>query len=79
MNGSGVEAQTVSIGLLLVRVVFGLVMAAHGAQKLLGWFGGYGIKATGGMFESIGFRPGAAFMCRALTRTRLNSKLSRML
>jgi putative oxidoreductase len=48
-------------GLLLIRLVFGLVMAAHGAQKLFGWFGGYGIAGTGGFFESLGFRPGKLF------------------
>ena len=61
MNGSGVEVQTVSIGLLLVRVVFGLVMAAHGAQKLLGWFGGYGLTQTGEFFVQLGFWQGRAF------------------
>jgi putative oxidoreductase len=45
-------------GLLIARLVFGTVMAAHGAQKLFGWFGGYGIAGTGGFFESVGFRPG---------------------
>jgi putative oxidoreductase len=45
-------------GLLIVRLVFGLMMAAHGAQKLFGWFGGYGIAATGSFFETVGFRPG---------------------
>ena len=45
-------------GLLIVRLVFGLLMAAHGAQKLFGWFGGHGLKATAGFFENIGFRPG---------------------
>jgi putative oxidoreductase len=45
-------------GLLIARLVFGTVMAAHGAQKLFGWFGGYGIAGTGGYFESVGFRPG---------------------
>jgi putative oxidoreductase len=50
-----------SQGLLLARLVFGLVMAAHGSQKLFGWFGGYGISGTGGFFETIGFRPGKFF------------------
>lgn len=47
-----------SIGLLVIRLVFGLTFAAHGAQKLFGWFGGHGIEATGGYFESIGIKPG---------------------
>ena len=38
-------------GLLILRAVVGLVMAAHGSQKLFGWFGGYGIAGTGGNFE----------------------------
>jgi len=45
-------------GLLIVRLVFGLMMGAHGAQKLFGWFGGYGLTATAGFFETVGFRPG---------------------
>ena len=45
-------------GLLIVRLVFGLMMAAHGAQKLFGWFGGHGLAATAGFFDSVGFRPG---------------------
>jgi putative oxidoreductase len=51
--------------ILIIRLFFGLAMAAHGTQKLMGWFGGYGIKATGGMFESLGFRPGTAFAIMA--------------
>ena len=51
-------------GLLIARLVFGLLMAAHGAQKLFGWFGGYGLAAVGGMFESLGFRPGRLFATR---------------
>src|SRR3982751_6395348 len=54
-----------NLGLLLIRVVFGLVMAAHGSQKLFGWFGGYGLRGTGSFFEQIGFRPGTAFAAAA--------------
>jgi putative oxidoreductase len=46
---------------LLVRIAFGTLMAAHGAQKLFGWFGGYGLNGTGQFFEGLGFRPGRAF------------------
>src|SRR5436309_15016709 len=52
-------------GLLVARVVFGLVIAAHGSQKLFGWFGGYGLAGTGGFFESLGFRPGRFFAALA--------------
>ncbi len=33
-------------------------MVAHGSQKLFGWFGGAGVKGTGGFFHSVGYRPG---------------------
>jgi putative oxidoreductase len=52
-------------GLLVVRLVFGALMAAHGAQKLFGWFGGYGLTGTGGFFEGLGFRPGRLFAAAA--------------
>lgn len=52
-------------GLLLARVVLGSLMAAHGAQKLFGWLGGYGIAGTGGFFESLGFKPGRLFAAAA--------------
>ncbi len=45
-------------GALLLRVPVGLILAAHGAQKLFGWFGGYGLEATGQWMASIGLAPG---------------------
>jgi putative oxidoreductase len=47
-----------AIGLLILRTVVGLTLAAHGAQKLFGWFGGYGLAGTGAFFEKLGFIPG---------------------
>ncbi|KAA1191956.1 DoxX family protein [Pseudohalioglobus sediminis] len=46
------------IGGLVLRVPLGVVLAAHGAQKLFGWFGGYGLEGTAGWMESVGFAPG---------------------
>src|SRR5881628_2018651 len=51
--------------LLIGRLFFGLGIAAHGAQKLFGWFGGYGLAGTGGFFEQLGFRPGRVFAALA--------------
>jgi putative oxidoreductase len=48
----------INLGLLIGRIVVGLAMSAHGAQKLFGWFGGYGIAGTAQFFDSVGFRPG---------------------
>jgi putative oxidoreductase len=46
------------IGLFLIHGAVGLLLMGHGAQKLFGWFGGYGIAGTGGFMESLGLRPG---------------------
>lgn len=59
------DLATVSGGLLIGRLVLGLLMAAHGTQKLFGWFGGYGLAGTGGYLESLGFRPGRTFAAAA--------------
>ena len=52
-------------GIFIIRVLFGLAIASHGAQKLSSWFGGYGIRKTGGFFEALGFRPGTLFATAA--------------
>jgi putative oxidoreductase len=61
------DSNALSTGLLIARLVLGPVMAAHGTQKLFGWFGGYGLAGTGGFMESLGFRPGRAFAAAAAT------------
>lgn len=43
---------------LALRVPAGVIFAAHGAQKLFGWFGGYGLEGTGQWMASIGLQPG---------------------
>ena len=43
---------------LFLRVPAGVIFAAHGAQKLFGWFGGYGLEGTGQWMDSIGLAPG---------------------
>src|SRR5258708_28079621 len=46
------------VALLVLRVAVGLYVAAHGAQKLFGWFGGGGVNGTAGFFGGmLGFRP----------------------
>ena len=75
MSSFGVNIETVSAGLLLLRIVLGLVMAAHGAQKLFGWFGGYGLNKTGEFFAHLGFQPGRAFAAAASTAEILSGLL----
>jgi putative oxidoreductase len=45
-----------SSGLLLLRIAVGSIMAAHGAQKLFGWWGGPGMSGTAGICSSLSFR-----------------------
>jgi putative oxidoreductase len=47
----------VAYGLLFLRVVVGAVFAAHGTQKLFGWWGGGGLRGTAAWLGSLGFRP----------------------
>jgi putative oxidoreductase len=43
---------------LALRIPVGIIFVAHGAQKLFGWFGGYGLEGTGQWMASIGLSPG---------------------
>lgn len=43
---------------LALRLPVGIIFMAHGAQKLFGWFGGYGLEGTGQWMASIGLEPG---------------------
>lgn len=50
---------TNSFALLPIRLSVGVTMAAHGSQKLFGWFGGHGLEGTGQFFaENLGLKPG---------------------
>jgi putative oxidoreductase len=53
-----VFATNAGWGAVALRVPVGVIFAAHGAQKLFGWFGGYGLQGTAGWLESIGLAPG---------------------
>jgi len=53
-----VLASDNSTATLPLRVIAGIIFAAHGAQKLFAWFGGYGLEGTGQWMESIGLAPG---------------------
>ena len=50
-------AITLSLGLLILRVIGGLTLAAHGTQKLFGWFEGPGLTKLSQGFEKQGFKP----------------------
>ncbi len=56
--------MSADFGLLVVRVIVGLLLFGHGSQKLFGWFGGHGLKGTAGWLGSIGMQPATfwAFM-----------------
>jgi putative oxidoreductase len=51
VSNAGLEA-------VILRVPIGLILAAHGSQKLFGWFGGYGLEGTEQWMASVGLNPG---------------------
>lgn len=52
-------------GVLILRVVFGLLVIGHATQKLFGWFRGLGVVKHAPLFEASGLRPGKAFVVMA--------------
>lgn len=64
-NDAGTSLRMNDLGLLLVRGALGLAVAAHGTQKLFGWFGGFGLEGTAGFFETLGFQSGIFFATAA--------------
>jgi putative oxidoreductase len=59
------ESTMRDMGLLVLRLTTGGLIAGHGAQKLFGWFGGSGLKGTAAIFESIGLKPGTTWATAA--------------
>lgn len=57
-NIQSILASRAGLGATTLRVPVGIILAAHGAQKLFGWFGGYGLEGTGQWMASVGFEPG---------------------
>ncbi len=55
-------ATSEDLSLTILRLVLGVVFFAHGAQKMLGWFGGYGFHGTVGFFEHMGMPAPVAFL-----------------
>jgi len=53
-----ITTTTTGLDTLPLRMGAGVIFAAHGAQKLFGWFGGYGLEGTAGWMTSIGLEPG---------------------
>jgi len=49
--------MSLALGLLILRLMVGLLMAGHGAQKLFGLFGGFGLQGTAGWLGSMGLKP----------------------
>jgi putative oxidoreductase len=50
--------MSTGIGLAILRISLGLLLAGHGSQKLFGWFHGHGLSETPAFFDSVGYRPG---------------------
>ena len=61
MNVESILGTSPSWAITVVRVTLGLIFFAHGSQKVLGWFGGYGLKGTTSYFVSTGIPLAVAY------------------
>ncbi len=64
-NGREEASAMSDIGLLILRLAVGGLLAGHGSQKLFGWFSGPGLKGTAGWLESLGLTPGTVWATAA--------------
>jgi putative oxidoreductase len=67
VKGTRFMAVSLSLSLLILRLVGGLTIAAHGAQKLFGWFDGPGFATMAQSFQGQGLRPGWLWTCLVIT------------
>ena len=61
--------------LLLLRLLLAAILFAHAAQKLLGWFGGKGLRTQAAVFESLGLKPGRPMVAAAASMELLAAAL----
>jgi putative oxidoreductase len=52
-------------GVLILRIVFGVLVIGHASQKLFGWFRGLGVVKHAPLFEASGLKPGNVFVVMA--------------
>jgi putative oxidoreductase len=65
-NVTAISSSALALGLFILRVIAGLTISAHGAQKLLGWFEGSGFSGTVKMQERMGLKPAWVWACLAI-------------